>query len=561
MQKGNWIMINKVILTLLFIYLIFSCTFIFCESIIYSKHNLSVSGPGEVKALKENEICIFCHASHIQNAEAPLWNRYSSGQIYVIYSSSTTVANLRQPTGASKMCLSCHDGTIAPGMIRSREEIPFTLGPPGDNILGINLSDDHPVSFPYNQQLYIQNGQLVNPELLTGLVNLDAGGNMQCTSCHDPHDNRNGLFMVVDNRASALCISCHNLPGWSEAIHRLSAATWNGQLPNPWPHTEYNSLYDNGCQNCHRSHSAGAPERLMTFPLNEDNCLSCHNGNVSQKDIHFELNKTSKHPVTRNENHDPSENILYSSRHSECVDCHNPHKSNETISEFPYVSGALAGVYGVNSGGSIISEINFEYELCYRCHGDSPGKGSPFLNRQFFENNTRHEFSPSNLSYHPIVSQGRNAKVPSLIDPYTSSSIISCTDCHNNDQGPNAGGAGPNGPHGSLYSPLLERQLVLRDGSPESQLNYALCYKCHSRTSILGNESFNEHSKHINLQVSCMTCHDSHGVNNATHLINFNSKVVSETSGGRLKFIDTGTFQGTCYLSCHGKTHDPLTYP
>ena len=103
------------------------------------------------------------------------------------------------------------------------------------------------------------------------------------------------------------------------------------------------------------------------------------------------------------------------------------------------------------------------------------------MRRQYVQTNTRLEFSAANQSHHAVVGAGRNPNVPSLISPYTASSVISCTDCHNSNSGPRAGGTGPNGPHGSVYTPLLERQLLLTDDSAESATNYALCYKCHSQ--------------------------------------------------------------------------------
>ena len=81
------------------------------------------------------------------------------------------------------------------------------------------------------------------------------------------------------------------------------------------------------------------------------------------------------------------------------------------------------------------------------------------MTRQFVQTNTRLEFATGpNPSYHPVVSAGKSLDVPSLIPPLTTASIINCTDCHSNDSGPNAGGTGPSGPHGSLYPPILERQ-------------------------------------------------------------------------------------------------------
>jgi hypothetical protein len=39
---------------------------------------------------------------------------------YRIYESSTTDARIDQPSGPSKMCLSCHDGALALGLLASR---------------------------------------------------------------------------------------------------------------------------------------------------------------------------------------------------------------------------------------------------------------------------------------------------------------------------------------------------------------------------------------------------------------------------------------------------------
>ena len=49
------------------------------ESVVNSRHNLSAGGPGPVKAAGETEVCIFCHSTHVQAPEAPLWNRPKSG--------------------------------------------------------------------------------------------------------------------------------------------------------------------------------------------------------------------------------------------------------------------------------------------------------------------------------------------------------------------------------------------------------------------------------------------------------------------------------------------------
>jgi len=538
------------------------------ESIVNSKHNLSASGPGTVKAVGESEICVFCHTPHNSTPEAPLWNRFSSGATYLPYRSTTAKAVIGQPTGASKLCLSCHDGTIALGMVRSRPSpIPFQGGaatlPSGASRLGTDLADDHPVSFVYDAALASANGQLKNPATLIGAVRLDQNNQLQCTSCHDPHDNQYGKFLAQMNLASGLCLNCHNENYWTDSAHATATKTWNGNAPNPWPHTPETTVRNNACENCHRPHSAGTKQRLLNFLEEEANCYSCHNGNVAVKNIEREFNKASLHPILNTAQvHDPSEDPVNAARHVECLDCHNPHAAKKQTAVAPNASGPLTGVRGVNASGNLVKPIAYEYELCFRCHADSTAKGPARVTRQYVQTNTRLEFAAGNSSYHPVIANGKSSAVPSLIAPWTMTSRVYCTDCHNNNTGPKAGGTGPNGPHGSAYIPLLERRLEWTDYQPESSAIYALCYKCHSRSVVLTSlQSFRYHAKHVlERQVACTTCHDAHGVANKTRLINFNTTYVTVSSAHRLEFIDQGNGHGSCYLSCHGQDHNPKSY-
>jgi len=106
------------------------------ESVIDTTHNLSVSGPGSIRAASEQQVCVFCHTPHRSSPLQPLWNRSMPVTPYTVYTSSSLNAEPDQPTGASKMCLSCHDGTIALGSVLSRGQIIQMAGgittlPPG----------------------------------------------------------------------------------------------------------------------------------------------------------------------------------------------------------------------------------------------------------------------------------------------------------------------------------------------------------------------------------------------------------------------------------------------
>ncbi len=548
-----------------------------------TKHNLSVSGSGTIKATSEPQICVFCHTPHSAAPSSPLWNRRSPGGVYTPYTSSTAFATPGQPTGASILCLSCHDGTIALGeILSSSSRINMAGGvttmPTGPGRLGTDLSDDHPISFNYTATLASQRGELVNPAALTGAVKLDRNGQMQCTACHNAHDDSNGKFLAVANTRSALCQTCHVKNYWAQSAHSTSNATWSGLAPDPWPTSTLTTVANNACLNCHKPHTAGGRQRLLNYAAEESNCSACHNAHVAQKDIMAEFNKFSRHPVTSTTGvHDPKEPAVVSARHVECYDCHNPHAARSGAGTPP---GPLAGARGVGASGSEVNPATREYEICFRCHADSPNKPAPRTTRQIAQTNVRLEFDTANPSYHPVEGPGKNANVPSLSGApagLTTSSTIGCSDCHNNDSGPKAGGVGPNGPHGSNYAPILVRQYITQDPNTESASSYALCYNCHNRTSILGNQSFPRHSLHIGgggggggmggVNAPCNTCHDPHGISitqgnslSNSKLINFNTAVVGPNSAGILRFESAGTFSGRCYLSCHGKNHNPCSY-
>ncbi len=542
-------------------------------SIKNTKHNLSVSGPGTYKALSEERICIFCHAPHRARTQFPLWNRDDSTQTYLPYTSSTLKGNVGQPNGSTKLCLSCHDGTIALGKVVSlTSEITMSGSRflnSGKANIGTNLQDDHPVSFDYSTSKGGTGVDFFIGSAIKPPVSLDHNGFVQCTSCHDAHNDSLGKFLKTTDKNGSLCLSCHNPRDWNTASHANSSATWNQTGPDPWPNTTYTTVQENACANCHVPHSAGQPHRLLNFSTEEENCLRCHNGNVASKDITTDLAKVSAHnPSSWQGIHDPTEDPLTMSRHAECQDCHNPHTAKAGTAAPPGVPGPLFGVSGLDNAGQKVERITYGYQLCYKCHADKNG-GTAYVSRIIQQTNVRLEFNPANPSYHPIEAAGKNSYVPSLLPPWTTSSKMACTDCHQSDSSPDFGGNGPRGPHGSNYRPLLALNYNTQDNITESATQYALCYKCHSRTSILGDQSFRKHRKHIQGEKApCATCHDAHGISanqgnstNNAHLINFRSSIVTPSRmNGKLEFVDMGMGRGSCSLLCHGKDHHRKGY-
>ena len=533
------------------------------HSVLNTKHNLSISGPGTIRASAETEICVFCHSPHTRLGEPALWNHAMPATSYTPYSSPTLRATVGQPTGSSKLCLSCHDGTVAVGLLQGRSA-PISMRnsvltmPTGGGRLGTDLSGHHPISFRYDSALASTRGQLRDPMALQNNVRLDANRELQCTTCHDPHNDQYGQFLVRDNARSALCLECHSPEQWSSSAHANSPATWNGTGANPWPHTRAKTVADNGCENCHAPHAAGTKPHLLNFAKVEDNCLVCHRGTVAAKNVAADFNKPSAHPLTaasalRTAN---AGSFAVGGSQVACVDCHDPHATRTSAATAGGVAGSLTRVKGINAAGAAVPAATKEYELCFRCHADAGTRSSSRISRQFSQPNTRLQFNPANQSYHPLLSTTKSQQSRSLVASWAGARQMACTDCHNNDQGPGASGSGANGPHGSRFTPLLERNLVQTDFESESANAYALCYKCHSQSTLLGDRL---HGKHVReVKTSCVTCHDSHGVATQPHLINFNTLYV-KPNVGRINYQDLGG-RAACTLTCHGSAHNNKSY-
>ncbi len=193
-------------------------------------HNLSVSGPGDVRSQTETEVCKFCHIPHNSVVPEPLWGhrlpevaQYRTPEMEGGRGSRVISP---QPDGASRMCLSCHDGTVALGDVAGEKApIPMMgsqrLTRDRRGFIGTDLSGSHPVSFVVPDTLQDDTSRDMGLRSRSVIdadpdVNLDAGGKMQCTTCHDPHDDTNFQPGVVPHfwvkpTFDEVCLTCHEL--------------------------------------------------------------------------------------------------------------------------------------------------------------------------------------------------------------------------------------------------------------------------------------------------------------------------------------------------------------
>ena len=293
------------------------------NDIANTPHNLSVDGPGTVRATSETQVCVFCHTPHgaTNSPGAPLWNRALSAATYTPYSSSsldaeTIAGQLSQPAGSSKLCLSCHDGTLAISSVNVLNgqvdgTISITGAGPGDTMpagegvqtgftrnLGTDLSNDHPISLTYDTTLANVDGELLDPAVSAHIAIRQPGvrppvplentgpggaGQVQCGTCHDPHVvdtsisptnkflrlkrfQQNQPAGQFDADTDINCLACHEKDGWSTSAHadpQVADETYQQlpaalrEFPNGLP------VWQAACLNCHDTHSVHGSRRLL----------------------------------------------------------------------------------------------------------------------------------------------------------------------------------------------------------------------------------------------------------------------------------------------------------
>ncbi len=192
-------------------------------------HDLSSNAPG-------GQICIACHAPHKVPNSPLLWNHVLSsvaGYSWSDWTSSTggtkLPTNIKTWSGSTKMCLSCHDGTVEVGKIYAPSTTFDTQKITGSKQIATatgDLKGNHPVAvpYPYNNakntyngittgDLALASGWVAAPTKVKIFIDDAAAGpnnrGVECASCHDPHGTGNSDFLRDATSGSAICLDCH----------------------------------------------------------------------------------------------------------------------------------------------------------------------------------------------------------------------------------------------------------------------------------------------------------------------------------------------------------------
>ncbi len=165
--------------------------FIFLAGGILS-HGDSIAGSSLTKSGFHRQ-CNSCHIQQNNTFATPLWNPdIRRGDLQ-----PDNYNNPRPAIASSKVCLSCHDGTIG-------SDQAISLGGQAANTIAIDPDRSHPVSVDYSVSFSRKRGGLRHPSTLDGVRLYD--GKVECATCHDIHASSR---LRASKRA--LCTSCHNV--------------------------------------------------------------------------------------------------------------------------------------------------------------------------------------------------------------------------------------------------------------------------------------------------------------------------------------------------------------
>jgi hypothetical protein len=200
-----------------------------------------------------NRACVFCHTPHnaansdaFGTSPAPLWNRNLGTVVFTPYawvapSNAAGGFDIIDPLiGPTRLCMSCHDGSIAADSHNTNHAQAGSLMITGAKQISDLSFATHPIGFNYDAAATARGANELMPgttAFITGevtqtfdtksrgaitgtktIASTMFSGFMTCASCHEVHNTNNvvptpatkyNYFLWAKEEGSAICLSCH----------------------------------------------------------------------------------------------------------------------------------------------------------------------------------------------------------------------------------------------------------------------------------------------------------------------------------------------------------------
>lgn len=261
--------------------------------VLDSPHNMLLVVPNSDGT--NNRVCAFCHTPHhAKNTSemggsdyGPLWSHNLSTMSYTVYDSPTfngeAVMAADPLLGPSRLCMSCHDGSIA--IDQHYGMAGTTIRADGDSWDGIDvagggdLTNDHPIGFNY---VAVQGGESVTPGvnadkeqgIYYGIYPVDKV--FAVTVLNATQYATSGTGGVVDTPSYHMQVAgaAH---GGTDFVNRIRKI---GDLMYTPENGTATDMYMT-CASCHDVHNkeVAANSRYLIVNSNTNSalCLTCHN--------------------------------------------------------------------------------------------------------------------------------------------------------------------------------------------------------------------------------------------------------------------------------------------
>lgn len=254
-----------------------------------SRHDLSNMAAADATFMPQvmnnyGEVCVYCHTPHsgIANAGAPLWNKSITTANFNTY--PTTMAGTTPATSISpesKVCLTCHDGTLAIDVIVNAPESGYNLSGPWHD----------KSQSPYHFRMQSGAGMDCN----TGSCHFTMPVNdWKCGGCHSPpgapsHSGRSGAGAYISTDLTnmhpiSIAYSAPNAdtyqnPGNLKQTGYLLNNTTVWKSRNRSANPTINDILINGkveCITCHDPHLTTYSVFLRATSSGSKICMACH---------------------------------------------------------------------------------------------------------------------------------------------------------------------------------------------------------------------------------------------------------------------------------------------
>jgi predicted CXXCH cytochrome family protein len=493
----------------------YSAPFSWNDRDVESEFSRTSAHPVSSSATGRSLTCASCHNVHnVTEAGTGAWS------LARVSTPSNTKAT---PADMTAFCLGCHTTTPPSATIAADTLVPYRIG----------FSDQS--AAPYFPGWDKSGFGTLGVGETNHYTPATGGQPALCKNCHDPHGS-----------------DYERLVAWSAPTGAEKVGAWtpnSGTRENDSATASALSSEENLCYQCHGNGVAypKAPGAANVYTpanpasgSNNTHVMSDYSGRHSDTEVAADLGGTN--------------------RHSECVDCHDPHAAKrvggtatQDTLDTSAPGGAIHGVWGVvpdysnpvRDGTSNPGTYNWttpstftdlrltgvttdmEAYLCFKCHSGNTAQPAG-------QGDTALEFNPSNFSVHNVLGQSVGAQeqftyVASDANTYTDTwqfptigvfqasydqnTMLTCTSCHTNESG-NA-----KGPHGSTVQWLLDpayptdwktSYLVVSTDDPDGMYGTPICQKCHSlygAGGVVSNSAHGRVSRHGGSSNPCISCH------------------------------------------------------